>query len=204
MKQAFMEAARKVPSPRPAVAPPPVEDKEEEEEEGSVDDDGDLLAEAKRRRKHLRHIEKDQVMYVAGEDAEGRSVLVVVGSRIPPISDQRLYHILLYLTLILDKIAQKEYVLVYCHTKASFKSSYFAWMNKAKDRLPHHFRKNLAACHIVHPSFFIKSMFAFMRPFISAKFWKKLFYYSRAKTTDVEGPVAPLKLASMLPPFVIM
>ena len=115
-----------------------------------------------------------------------------------------------------------DYVVVYCHTRASFSSQYFGWMRKARNRLPRQcvavllllngvyrrlpavftvcvvcvsvcmrvyvcvfvcvstclcrFRKNLDEFLVVHPSFFIKACFAFFRPFVSVKFWRKLRY----------------------------
>ena len=121
--------------------------------------------------------------------------------------------------------------MVYCHTKATFSPTYFAWMRHARNRLPHRFRKNLAALHIVHPSLFIRAMFGFFRPFISSKFWKKLFYvsvriavlllpfthamliacarlslpqYSSAQTEKLEVAVQPVSLKEALPPFVLL
>ena len=40
-----------------------------------------IVEEARRKQPDLTEIERSQVMYVAGEDSQGRSVLVVIGSR---------------------------------------------------------------------------------------------------------------------------
>lgn len=37
-------------------------------------------------------------------------------------------------------------------------------------------RKSLKNMYLVHPSFWLKSMVWMLRPFVSAKFWRKLVY----------------------------
>lgn len=42
--------------------------------------------------------------------------------------------------------------------------------------MPRMLRKSIHELHVLHPNFWLKSLFAFMRPFVSSKFWRKLHY----------------------------
>jgi hypothetical protein len=52
-------------------------------------------------------------------------------------------------------------------------------------RMPRFLRKNIHELHVLHPNFFLKSLFVFLRPFLSKKFWKKLHYADSIQ--DVRG-----------------
>lgn len=72
-----------------------------------------------------------------------------------------------------------DYVIVYFHQgliEANKPSIQFLW-NSYKD-LDRIFKKNLKKLYVVHPTFFIRIVWNFFRPFISEKFKNKLVYIS--------------------------
>jgi|EP00945_MAST-04E_sp_MAST-4E-sp1_P004078 Rho GTPase-activating protein 1 len=83
--------------------------------------------------------------------------------------------LLSYMIGTLDKIVQSPYVLVYCHTGTSWLSrKHFAWLKQAYGLLGRTYKKNISKLLIVHPSFVLSAGFAFARPFLSKKFWRKV------------------------------
>lgn len=90
-----------------------------------------------------------------------------------------------YMILKLDKVVEKSYNLVYCHTGMNwFSRKHFAWLKEAYSILGRKFKKNISKLIIVHPSFIINAAFMFARPFISSKFWKKLHRVSSITMVD--------------------
>ena len=73
-----------------------------------------------------------------------------------------------------------DYIMVYFHQglKEDNKPSIqFLWNSyKMLDR---NFRKNLKNLYVVHPTWFIRVIWNFFRPFISDKFRKKIIYLSK-------------------------
>lgn len=55
-----------------------------------------------------------------------------------------------------------------------------AWLKGVYDMLPRKYKKNLKKLYILHPTFWVKSFFFFVRPFISSKFWRKVEYVKSA------------------------
>lgn len=72
-----------------------------------------------------------------------------------------------------------DYVIVYFHqglNEANKPSIQFLW-NSYKE-LDRNFRKNLKRLYVVHPTWTIKVIWNFFKPFISEKFKNKLVYIS--------------------------
>lgn len=70
-----------------------------------------------------------------------------------------------------------DYVIVYFHqglNEANKPSTQFLW-NSYKE-LDRNFRKNLKRLYVVHPTWTIRVMWSFFKPFISEKFKNKLVY----------------------------
>lgn len=79
----------------------------------------------------------------------------------------------------MEPYVQNDYVIVYFHQglKEDNKPSVqFLW-NAYKD-LDRSFRKNLKNLYVVHPTFVIRFIWNFFKPFISEKFKNKLVYIS--------------------------
>jgi RhoGAP domain/Divergent CRAL/TRIO domain/Calponin homology (CH) domain len=164
--------------------------------------DKDIVEEA--RKMDHTHVALARVIYYAGEDHEGRGIIVIIGRRIPPLTDIRLYHLLMYAVYLLDQHGRTDYVAVYAHSNASLTVKLFSWLRQARSRLPKAFKKNLKALYIVHPSFFIKTLFVFFRPAISSKFWHKIKYFSSAQTFELAKEIGTVAVEKLLPAFVML
>ncbi|KAG5679091.1 hypothetical protein PVAND_008685 [Polypedilum vanderplanki] len=82
-----------------------------------------------------------------------------------------------YVIKTLEQLITDDYVLVYLHGASNRKNSPpFPWLKKCYQLLDRRLRKSLKSCYIVHPTFWLRSLIWMTRPFISAKFWRKLVY----------------------------
>mmetsp|Transcript_6401 Transcript_6401/g.11791 ORF Transcript_6401/g.11791 Transcript_6401/m.11791 type:complete len:517 (+) Transcript_6401:117-1667(+) len=134
----------------------------------------DYLARA--RKADLSHLEKYRFVYVSGQDSLGRPVVVFVASHLPA-QNVDMEQVLLYIIHVLDPIVTNDYNLIYLHTNiADANKPAYSWMRKAYGIFNRKYKKNMKNLYIVHPSWWVKALFMFARPFISGKFYKKLHY----------------------------
>jgi hypothetical protein len=117
-----------------------------------------------------------QIVSHVGQDAQQRPIVLIAAKRIPSNAAEQLQELLEYFNRELEQVAVADYVIVYCHSNAHLSFNMFSALAKVYSTLPREFRKNLKGLYIVHPTFWVRSFMTFMYPFISQKFWKKLFY----------------------------
>ncbi|KAL5475627.1 hypothetical protein EMCRGX_G025469 [Ephydatia muelleri] len=145
-----------------------------------VDSSGLLISQAFSDHPEFKIIEKLNIISVSGVDREGRPVIVVSAVRLPPTGEIDHQTLLQYGLCALDKYAESDYTLVYFHYGLTSKNkpgyNLFIQMYSHLDKK---YKKNLKKLYVVHPTTFIKTMYHFLKPFISYKFGKKLTYINR-------------------------
>ncbi|XP_067945590.1 rho GTPase-activating protein 8-like isoform X2 [Watersipora subatra] len=122
-------------------------------------------------------IAKYGVIELAGDDACGRKVVVFSACKLPPhdIIDHK--KLLGYLKHTLDQYVENDYTLVYFHYGLSKRNKpSYNWLLQAYKEFDRKYKKNMKALYIVHPTTFIKVLWNILRPFLSAKFGKKIMY----------------------------
>lgn len=92
-----------------------------------------------------------------------------------------------YVLLTLDQLVTEDYVLVYLHGgTAKDCMPTFSWLKRCYQMIDRRLRKNLKRLYLVHPTFWLKTIVLMTKPFISAKFSKKLtFVYSLAELAEI-------------------
>jgi hypothetical protein len=119
-------------------------------------------------------MENRQILFQCGVDHSSRPIVLIAAKRIP--GNTSMQDLLYLFTQQLQHVAQQDYVILYCHTNSHINFNMFSSLANLYTALPREFRKNLKALYILHPTFWVRSFMTFMYPFISQKFWKKLFY----------------------------
>ncbi|XP_043236323.1 protein prune homolog 2-like [Amphibalanus amphitrite] len=117
--------------------------------------------------------------YMEGD--AGQSIIVFAACHLPersrPDYGYVMDNLFLYVLTTLDELVSEEYVLVYLHGGASAASSpTFSWLRRAYQLVDRRLRKTLKGLYLVHPSFWLRTIVALTRPFISSKFSRKLRY----------------------------
>ncbi|XP_068220699.1 protein prune homolog 2-like isoform X6 [Palaemon carinicauda] len=91
-------------------------------------------------------------------------------------------NLFMYVLTTLDQLIAEDYVLVYLHgatTRANMPS--FAWLKRCYQMIDRRLRKNLQGLYLVHPTFWVKTVVVMTRPFVSAKFARKLRFVNSLK-----------------------
>ncbi|CAL4119891.1 unnamed protein product, partial [Meganyctiphanes norvegica] len=84
-------------------------------------------------------------------------------------------NLFMYVLTTLDQLIAEDYVLVYLHgasTRGNMPS--FSWLKRCYTMIDRRLRKNLQGLYLVHPTFWVKTVVVMTRPFVSAKFSRKL------------------------------
>jgi len=117
-----------------------------------------------------------KAIYTSGVDKLGRPIVIFILERIP-VKQIDMEKLFLYIINIMDPIVTKEYVLIFFQSAldADHRPS-FSWLRNAYSVFNRKYKKNLKELHIVKPTRWLKFVAACFRPFISEKFWKKLYY----------------------------
>lgn len=121
---------------------------------------------------------QQKAIFVTGKDNQGRPVIAIYGDRIfTKEFFQDMERSLLYIIRTLHPIVQSEYIIVYIHSSFEAKNTpSFQFLKRAYEIFNRQYKKNLKQLYIVKPSKWLKFILYCFRPFISAKFWKKLMY----------------------------
>lgn len=100
-----------------------------------------------------------------------------------------------YIVSTLEQLVTDDYVLVYLHggTAKNCMPS-FVWLKRCYQMIDRRLRKNLKRLYLVHPTFWLKTIVMMTKPFVSAKFSKKIsFINSLSELLDT----LPLEHASI-------
>lgn len=126
-------------------------------------------------------------------------VIVFIPYHLDTETPDDLHKGLLLFIKVMNQVTNLPYILIYCHAGMSFfNRSYFSWFRNTLTSLPRRFRKNIKVLRILHPSFTIRLFFAFLKPFISAKFYKKINYDYTVEDLKSQYPELSLNLPNWL------
>lgn len=122
-------------------------------------------------------VECHGIVDIAGDDAYGRNVIVISACRLPPHKELNHPKFLRYLMHTLDQFVESDYTLVYFHHGLNSKNKpSLGWLWTAFRAFDRKYKKNLKSLYLVHPTGFVKILYQLFRPYISAKFGRKISY----------------------------
>ncbi|XP_045436057.1 protein prune homolog 2 isoform X13 [Pipistrellus kuhlii] len=120
----------------------------------------------------------------SGYYGDGLNAIIVFAACFLPDSSRADYHyvmenLFLYVISTLELMVAEDYMIVYLNgATPRRKMPGLGWMKKCYQMIDRRLRKNLKSFIIVHPSWFIRTLLAVTRPFISSKFSSKIKYVS--------------------------
>uniref|UniRef100_H3AKW4 BCL2 interacting protein like n=1 Tax=Latimeria chalumnae TaxID=7897 RepID=H3AKW4_LATCH len=123
-----------------------------------------------------------RVISYGGYYDDGTNVIIVFATCFLPESSIPNYQYIMdnlfrYIIGMLDLMVSENYLLVYLNgATPRSKIPTIGWLRQCYRTIDRRLRKNLKALMVVHPSWYIKAVMAIVRPFISAKFSKKLCF----------------------------
>ncbi|XP_069996444.1 uncharacterized protein [Penaeus vannamei] len=134
--------------------------------------------------------------YLGGDQ---NAVIVISACQLPDRSRRDYNYVMdnlfLYVLSTLEQLIADDYVLVYLAggTPKSHMPN-FHWLKRAYQMIDRKLRKNLKALHVVHPTFWVRTVVAFSRPFISTKFYRKLTFVNNLTELAQVVPLDQLEI----------
>lgn len=120
------------------------------------------------------------IVGVAGDDKFARKIITIYACRLPSNKTFNYAKFLRYLLQTLDRYVENDYALVYFHQGLnSDNKPSLSWLWQAYRAFDRKYKKNLKELFIVHPTPFIRIVLQIFRPFLSAKFGRKLHYINQ-------------------------
>ncbi|XP_034089510.1 BCL2/adenovirus E1B 19 kDa protein-interacting protein 2 isoform X1 [Gymnodraco acuticeps] len=123
-----------------------------------------------------------RVISHGGYYGDGLNAIIVFAVCYMPESSQPNYRYIMdnlfkYVIGTLELLVAENYMIVYLNGATSRKKMpTVGWLRKCYQQIDRRLRKNLKSLIIVHPSWFIRTLLALTKPFISTKFSQKLQY----------------------------
>ncbi|KAL4658876.1 caytaxin isoform X1 [Arapaima gigas] len=123
-----------------------------------------------------------RVITHGGYYGEGLNAIIVFAACYLPDSSCTDYHyimenLFLYVVSSLEMLVAEDYMIVYMNgATPRRRMPGIGWLKKCYQMIDRRLRKNLKALIIAHPSWFIRTVLAVSRPFISVKFMNKIRY----------------------------
>ncbi|KAM4893351.1 BCL2/adenovirus E1B 19 kDa protein-interacting protein 2 isoform 2-T7 [Sylvia borin] len=123
-----------------------------------------------------------KVISHGGYYGDGLNAIVVFAVCFMPESSQPNYRYLMdnlfkYVIGTLELLVAENYMIVYLNGATTRrKMPSLGWLRKCYQQIDRRLRKNLKSLIIVHPSWFIRTLLAVTKPFISSKFSQKIRY----------------------------
>ncbi|CAN0320408.1 unnamed protein product [Lampetra fluviatilis] len=141
----------------------------------------------------LRAVEPyKRVLSHGGYYGDGLNAIIVFAAcYLPDGKDPEYAYIMenlfLYMVSTLDRLVAEDYMIVYLNgATPRRRTPGLGWLKRCYTMIDRRLRKNLKALVIVHPSFFVRTLLALTRPFISSKFSRKVRYvHSLAELAEV-------------------
>ncbi|KAM3836002.1 protein prune homolog 2 [Diretmus argenteus] len=132
---------------------------------------------------NMKSIESYQrVISHGGYYGNGVNAIIVFAACFLPDSDTEDYHevmenLFLYVISTLELMVAEDYMIVYLNGATPHRRMPgLGWLKRCYHMIHRRLRKNLKSFIIVHPSWFIRTILAITRPFISTKFSNKIKY----------------------------
>ncbi|XP_026866474.2 caytaxin [Electrophorus electricus] len=136
-----------------------------------------------------------RVISHGGYYGEGLNAIIVFSACYLPDSSCPDYHyimenLFLYVVSSLEMLVAEDYMIIYMNggTPRS-KMPGISWLKKCYQMIDRRLRKNLKSLIIAHPSWFIRTVLAISRPFISVKFMNKIRYVHSLEELEQIVPV---------------
>ncbi|XP_022610282.1 BCL2/adenovirus E1B 19 kDa protein-interacting protein 2 isoform X1 [Seriola dumerili] len=133
-----------------------------------------------------------RVISHGGYYGDGLNAIIVFAVCFMPESNQPNYRYIMdnlfkYVIGTLELLVAENYMIVYLNGATSRKKMpTVGWLRKCYQQIDRRLRKNLKSLIIVHPSWFIRTLLALTKPFISSKFSQKIKYvYSLADLAEL-------------------
>ncbi|XP_026167918.1 BCL2/adenovirus E1B 19 kDa protein-interacting protein 2 isoform X2 [Mastacembelus armatus] len=133
-----------------------------------------------------------RVISHGGYYGDGLNAIIVFAVCFMPESSQPNYRYIMdnlfkYVIGTLELLVAENYMIVYLNGATSRKKMpTVGWLRKCYQQIDRRLRKNLKSLIIVHPSWFIRTLLALTKPFISSKFSQKIKYvYSLAHLAEL-------------------
>ncbi|ETE66332.1 BCL2/adenovirus E1B 19 kDa protein-interacting protein 2, partial [Ophiophagus hannah] len=123
-----------------------------------------------------------KVISHGGYYGDGLNAIIVFAVCFMPESNQPNYRYLMdnlfkYVIGSLELLIAESYMIVYLNGATTRrKMPSLGWLRKCYQQIDRRLRKNLKSLIIVHPSWFIRTLLAITKPFISSKFSQKIRY----------------------------
>lgn len=119
-------------------------------------------------------LDRQEFLFTSGYDSKGRTILVLIGSKLPS-RKVPLDKLFLYFLRTLDPVVEREYVLVYfAKGQSSENRPPFSWLRRAYSLFNRKYKKNLKGLYVVQPTTWLKMVLRLFKPFVSKKFWAKV------------------------------
>lgn len=123
-----------------------------------------------------------KVVTHGGYYGEGLNAIIVFAACFLPDSGCPDYHyimenLFLYVISSLELLVAEDYMIIYLNgATPRRRMPGLGWLKRCYQMIDRRLRKNLKSLIIVHPSWFIRTVLAISRPFISVKFINKIQY----------------------------
>lgn len=123
-----------------------------------------------------------RVISHGGYYGDGLNAIIVFAVCFMPESNQPNYRYIMdnlfkYVIGTLELLVAENYMIIYLNGATSRKKMpTVGWLRKCYQQIDRRLRKNLKSLIIVHPSWFIRTLLALTKPFISSKFSQKIKY----------------------------
>lgn len=122
------------------------------------------------------------VVEVLGDDRSGRKIITAAACKLPNNKNFDNQRFLRFLVFTLDQYVDMDYSLVYFHHGlTSGNKPPLSWLWGLYKVLDRRYKKNLKTFYIVHPTNFIRVVYNFFKPIISAKFGRKVQYVNQLR-----------------------
>uniref|UniRef100_A0A8D2JFZ3 ATCAY kinesin light chain interacting caytaxin n=1 Tax=Varanus komodoensis TaxID=61221 RepID=A0A8D2JFZ3_VARKO len=147
-----------------------------------------------------------KVVTHGGYYGEGLNAIIVFAACYLPDSNLPEYHyimenLFLYVISSLELLVAEDYMIVYLNgATPRRRMPGIGWLKKCYQMIDRRLRKNLKALIIVHPSWFIRTVLAISRPFISVKFISKIQYIHTLEELARSIPIISLPASHQQPP----
>ncbi|KAL2100372.1 hypothetical protein ACEWY4_004766 [Coilia grayii] len=166
---------------REAVRPIPTTSAEDEQQDARLW--RTVIIGEQEHRINMKSIEPyKRVISHGGYYANGVNAIIVFAACFLPDSDREDYHevmenLFLYVISTLELMVAEDYMIIYLNGATPHRRMPgLGWLKRCYQMIDRRLRKNLKSFIIVHPSWFIRTILAITRPFISTKFSSKIKY----------------------------
>ncbi|XP_056873887.1 protein prune homolog 2 isoform X3 [Takifugu flavidus] len=128
------------------------------------------------------------------------NAIIVFAACFLPDSDREDYHeimenLFLYVISTLELMVAEDYMIVYLNGATPHRRMPgLGWLKKCYQMIDRRLRKNLKSFIILHPSWFIRTVLAITKPFISAKFSSKIKYVSSLDELEKLIPMESIQI----------